>query len=249
MESIEKNLYDFYRFIGSASSVEYFATESHELVRAEKNNWPQIRFNLSRSMDAERLIPELAKEITENKNTPFFIAPENLISRKHAPVLKANGIMPVKVLRGMNRPSRPPATVKLPGNTRIHELHKKEQLTHFTGLVNQELMATDRPLDPGLLAEVPVGIELKIYGLIHQHTLVSTTLVFKQGQIAGLYFIATKKEYQNKGFASALIHFILNELVDDGIDDVVLHANNLATGLYEKLGFTHQNNFIIYKKR
>ena len=73
-------------------------------------------------------------------------------------------------------------------------------------------------------------------------------MVLTQLDVAGLYFIVTRKDAQKKGYATLLIKSVLNQCFEKGIKEVVLHANNNSFGLYQKLGFNWQNKFVIYKK-
>jgi ribosomal protein S18 acetylase RimI-like enzyme len=137
--------------------------------------------------------------------------------------------------------------LQLSPDIQIIELKEQRHFTIFSELVNSEIMASEMLFNLKLLNVLKSGGEIKIFGLFKGKQLASTLLVFTEFSNAGLYFIATKKEFQKKGYASILIRFVVNNLFEGGIKEVVLHANNFATGIYKKLGFTHQNNFVIYK--
>lgn len=248
MDNIEKNLYQFYHQIGMAKEVKYIHEKGYDVLISEKSFWPQIIFNLNQTIGTEKLIEKIAADISEKNYTPFFIAPEKFITRKHTAILKENRIIPVKILRGMNLISVKTNRSQLSPGFEIIEMNKQNHFTDFSNLVNSGLMASEMAFNPKLLDILKLGTEIKLFGLFNKQHLVSSTLVFTNNTNAGLYFIATKKEYQNKGYASILIQFIINKLFEGGIKEVVLHANNFAAGLYKKIGFAHQNNFVIYKK-
>jgi ribosomal protein S18 acetylase RimI-like enzyme len=98
-----------------------------------------------------------------------------------------------------------------------------------------------------ILTAIKDSKEIQMVGLFCQKKLVSALLVLTSESIAGLYFIVTKKEYQKRGFATILINFILNRMLENHVKKVVLHANHYSFGLYRKLGFVSQNKFVIYK--
>ncbi len=247
MENIERNLYRFYLKTGTSGSVKCIHENGYDVIISEKDFWPQIIFNLNNSINPEKLIPRIATDFSKKQYTPFFIASDKYITREHSATLKENKIFPVKILRGMNLFPVQINELQLPCNTEIIELKKQGHFTDFTNLVNSEIMASEMSFNPKLLNDLKPGGEIKIFGLFKEEQLASTLLIFTETSNAGLYFIATKKEFQKKGYASILISFAVNYLFEGGIKEVVLHANNFATGIYKKLGFMHQNNFIIYK--
>src|SRR5690606_4219036 len=118
----------------------------------------------------------------------------------------------------------------------------------FADIIKKELISPEISFKSEILTELKSYKEIKMTGLFYGKTLVSSLLVLTNENISGLYFIVTRKEYQNRGFATILINFILNRLYDDDIKEVILHANHYSYGLYKKLGFIDQNRFIIYRK-
>ena len=247
MENIEKNLYQFYFKIGMSESVKYIRENGYDIIISDKKYWPQIIFNLNNSIEPKKLITRIATDFLNKRYTPFFIASDKYITREHSAILKENKILPVKILRGMSLFSAQINDLQLSPDIQIIELKEQRHITNFSELVNSEIMASEMLFNPKLLNGLKLGGEIKIFGLFIGKELASTLLVFTETSNAGLYFIATKKEFQKKGYASILIRFVVNNLFEGGIKEVVLHANNFATGIYKKLGFTHQNNFVIYK--
>ncbi len=49
--------------------------------------------------------------------------------------------------------------------------------------------------------------------------------------------VAVLKEHRNKGYASHLMKFLLNEAKNMGYKEVFIHAQSYAKNFYEKLGF------------
>ncbi len=137
--------------------------------------------------------------------------------------------------------------IEIPPDIQITELKDYTKFVDFSNLVNSELMASEMSFNPKLLTELKSCEKIKLFGLFSDKELVSTLMVYAEPTNAGLYFIATKKAFQKKGYASILIKFVVNNLVESGIKEVILHANNFATGIYKKLGFEHKIDFVIYK--
>ncbi|GAB1453370.1 hypothetical protein MASR2M47_34260 [Draconibacterium sp.] len=248
METIEKNLYEFYRIFGSVKGVEFKQENGYEVVSAVDKSWPQMIFNLDHALDPQKLIAIIADDIENKQYPPFLIAAENYLSRKHTELLKTNKIAPVKMLTGMNIIPVSIENIKLPPKCEICDLVDETQWIDFADIIKKELISPEISFKSEILTELKSYKEIKMTGLFYGKTLVSSLLVLTNENISGLYFIVTRKEYQNRGFATILINFILNRLYDDDIKEVILHANHYSYGLYKKLGFIDQNRFIIYRK-
>ena len=249
MNTIEKNLYDFYRIFGSVKNVRLITGNGYELVGSDNESWPQMIFNLDQSTDPLKLVPLIVTEIEKRQPAPFFIAPEGYISRNHTELLKTNAIVPVKILKGMSCIPERKENVTLPPECEIYELIDDEQLTDFAHLIGKEFITAELSYIKVLLNGIKSAGEVQMTGLFYNKILVSSALILTKEGMAGLYFIVTRREFQNKGYASTLIRFILNRMYKAGVKEVVLHANNFSAGLYQKLGFEYQNNFVIYKKQ
>ncbi len=246
MKEIEENLYEFYRSFGEVGSVELIKENNYEIVKSLGNSWPQMLFNIDQTVFPEKLIPILIHNIERKKYPPFFIVPDKYLNRNHSDLLKKHHIIPVKFLQGMFFSSKAMES-PIEEGVQLKSILSHDQFRQFQYLVNQELLSNELPLRQIKIDELD-NKKLQVYGLFKNHELISASLVLRIKQCAGLYFIVTKKEHQQKGYASSLIKNIIYKLYQEGINDVILHANNLASNLYRTIGFANQNRFVIYKK-
>jgi len=248
VDNIEKNLYDFYRVLAEVKNISLVKKEDFELIQAKNNLWPQLIFNLNQQKNQNEIIPEISRYLADYKLSPSIVAPDEYISKNHSELLKASSLIPVKVLMGMNTSKGSKENIKMPADCEICELKNKTQLSDFSMLIQREFFSSKKDFGEEILLELKDSEEVTMTGLYKDSTLVSSMLVFIKDNIAGLYFIGTKKENQKKGYASLLIRSGLNQLFKTGIKEVVLHANHNSFALYQKIGFEVQNKFIVYKK-
>jgi ribosomal protein S18 acetylase RimI-like enzyme len=248
VDSIEKNLYEFYRIFRSVKSVIHISENGFEEIHANDKSWPQMIFNLNQAIDPLKLIPAIAGGIENKKYPRYFIAPGDYISRTHTELLKTNFIIPVKIITGMNYIPKRSETISLPPKFEIQDLNSEAQLIDFAQLIRTDFISSEMTFHNEILTGISSCNEIQMTGLFLGKTLVSAMLVLTKDNIAGLYFITTAKEHQKKGYATILINFILYRLHDEGVKEVVLHANHYSFGIYRKIGFNNQNRFIIYKR-
>jgi ribosomal protein S18 acetylase RimI-like enzyme len=75
---------------------------------------------------------------------------------------------------------------------------------------------------------------------------VSTSELFIGGGVAGLYSVATKKEFRRRGFGSALAWAAADHARRQNISTVVLQSSEAGKGVYARLGFRECCHFAEY---
>ncbi|MCB9492866.1 MAG: GNAT family N-acetyltransferase [Epsilonproteobacteria bacterium] len=68
---------------------------------------------------------------------------------------------------------------------------------------------------------------------------VTTSALAFDGDIVGVYHVATRHGYQRQGLATQMMHFLCQKAKRDGCSFVVLSSTGGAARLYEKIGFEH----------
>jgi hypothetical protein len=82
----------------------------------------------------------------------------------------------------------------------------------------------------------------------YKNKVVSTTVFYNDNQTIGLYFIATNKDFQKKGFAGKTIKTGMNHFIQKGATKFILHATSAGKKLYENLDFTTRDKMRIFVK-
>lgn len=77
----------------------------------------------------------------------------------------------------------------------------------------------------------------------------ATTLLFKDGDIAGLYMVGTLPEARGNGIAAAMVVHALKEAASMGCSVAILQASEMGKGVYDKIGFKEYCTIDIYKSR
>lgn len=247
MRNIENNLNSFYRYLGNSRFIDFKENDKYLSISHKIGNWPQLIFGLNPNMDPSILLKKIHGDILNNSIPLNFIANKELINESHIHVLKEFGFVPLIKWKGMYMHLREKLPVNLPVDVTIKNISKKEDFEYFTQITNESFRLTD-PFSSNTFQNILKSNKLQIKGLFLCNTLVTILMAFISENHAGFYFIATKKEFRGKGYASLLIKNTINELYHAGIKEVVLHANIDSIGLYEKIGFSQYNNFVIYRK-
>ena len=247
MENTEANLYRFYHFIGKADLVRYVKEEGYYAISSPNGLWPQTIFQLDKKIKPEKLIPKISKDII-NKNYPrFFIAPKDYIHKKHASLLKENNIVPVLLWKGMVNSIREEIPLDMPEDVVVRQLYQQKDFGDFADLVNEDLMV-GQPFDKRIWEDLASEKKLQLFGLFLRQKLVSAIIAFYSDNIAGLYFLATAKNFRGRGYGTFMMQHLLNKTYLHGAREVILHTNGNALKLHEKVGFKTASEFVIYRK-
>ncbi len=77
---------------------------------------------------------------------------------------------------------------------------------------------------------------------------VATCEVFRTGRVAGIYNVATRNEYRQRGTATAMTSFGVHESIRSGCTLVSLQASAGAEGIYARLGFRACCTFLTFQE-
>jgi GNAT superfamily N-acetyltransferase len=117
----------------------------------------------------------------------------------------------------------------------IFELTMKiEQITfQLTWHIRQEVLWPDEPLNYVQLEQDPEG---QHYGVFEGDRLISVISLFVDGKTAQFRKFATRKDLQGKGFGSALLQYVLDDIPTHDINRVWCNARADRTSYYHKFG-------------
>lgn len=99
-------------------------------------------------------------------------------------------------------------------------------------LLRHEVMYPDYPVDAVKLKDDEQGLHLGIYA---GGELASVVSVFQQGREMQFRKLATRKNWQGKGFALSLLHYVNSLAQQKKMQRLWCNARLSATGLYEKM--------------
>lgn len=101
--------------------------------------------------------------------------------------------------------------------------------------IRHEVMWPDQPFEFVQLTEDDSGLH---FGVFIEEKLVSIVSCFIDGDEMQFRKLATLEEYQGKGIASELLHFILKLAKERGLKKVWCNARTNKKSFYEKFGMS-----------
>ena len=112
----------------------------------------------------------------------------------------------------------------------------------MTWHLRQEVMYPDFDLEQVKLPDDEEGIH---FGLFDQNQLISVISTFQRGNEMQLRKLATRNEFQGRGYGKQMIEFVLEFTRSKSIERVWMNARTNVSGLYERYEFqkTEQTYF------
>lgn len=247
MESSEYNLFEFYRLIGRGNYATYDEYDGFNVVSGKMGAWPQMIFKFEPCKDLVNQINN-AFNISNGAYRITALCNRKGITQTDQEFMRDSGIFPADIwtlmeYSGGTKPSY---------NTYDLDFRKLEsqlEIGAFRNLINEELPVHQNVQD-ALIKELILDEGVDIYGLFSDDQLVSGLLTFTDElNVAGLYFITTRREYRRKGYALELIEKVLQEVKKKGHFKIVLQSFSRAVNLYEKVGFIKKGEIIVFLKQ
>ena len=143
-----------------------------------------------------------------------------------------------------------PQHTERPQNLEVRRAETPEEIADFASV----FAANWQPPDPAAAAFYKAAAPLLLapdspmilfVGYIEGKP-VATSELFLSGGVAGLYAVATRREFRGRGIGSALTWTACDEARSRGISAAVLQSSAAGKGLYARLGFRPRCHFTEY---
>lgn len=172
-----------------------------------------------------------------------YDAPESL-----SHILQTNGLLQNRILIGMQ------LNIEYYGYQQV-ELRIERVLEHHHIEDYISVMTDAHDYDEHIqdwyyrLFNVPLSLQdyEQLYIGYLDDTPVACGSVTLHANVAGVYNVATKKIHRKRGFATAMIQELLTRSQEAGYTTAVLIAPKNATSIYERIGFEHLCEYLVFE--
>jgi len=131
--------------------------------------------------------------------------------------------------------------------------HIEQIPPELTWRIRSQVLYPEKEFDKAILDHDEEGMHL---GLFHENKLISVVSLFRKEKEIHLRKFATLEQYQNKGFGTELLKYLIELVTIENCDKIWCNARKNASGFYAKFGFietekTYQKDgydFVIMEK-
>ncbi|MGA8220588.1 MAG: GNAT family N-acetyltransferase [Candidatus Acidiferrales bacterium] len=169
--------------------------------------------------------------------------------------LRRHGLRPAESELGMSIELRDlPGKVTQPEGLEIRRVSSPQDVSDFAAIFAANWEPIDTAVLPFYTAATRILIEPRCPMILFvgafEGVPVSCSELFidrSHGGVAGLYSIATRREFRRRGIGSALTWAAADEARRQGLSTVVLQSSDAGKGVYARLGFKPCCHFTEYK--
>lgn len=224
---------------------EFFDTYNIGIVSSGvPNKQYNVVFIKKKTSKPEKVIQRW-EQFFERRGLPFRVLISPGFEDEYEPLLRQRGyekIEPETVMMLSDLPLKGDGEPDLV----IRTVSAPDELAHF-----QETVAKGFSLPDG---SGPFVITEQVYTLPDVELFIgyagdraaSTSMLIKTGEVAGIYWVATREEYRGRGFGAAMtLHAVLAGR-GKGCTFASLQATAMGRPVYERIGFSNPYNYRVY---
>ncbi len=112
--------------------------------------------------------------------------------------------------------------------------HIEQIPPELTWRIRGQVLYPDQEFAKAILDQDDEGMH---FGLFYENKLISVVSIFRKENEIQLRKFATLEPYQNKGFGTELLKYLIELLRLDNCDKIWCNARKNASGFYTKFGF------------
>lgn len=251
MMTLQKNIQDLvdYNYIVSMGLLTSSAITGEFVNTFKYSFWntgaPMSQFNVffikEKTSKPEKLLQK-AEEYFGGRGLPFRVSFREGLEKDFLPSLEDKGykeVQPSTVMTLMSLPETNPYDKDLT----IRRVEDAKGLADFQKVAEQSYGLGDG-VGPFVITEAVLNLpDVELFVGYSEDQPASTSMLFKTGTAAGVYWVATLEAFRNRGFGRAITAQPLAAGKKRGCTFACLQASEMGKPVYEKMGFDHPYNY------
>jgi hypothetical protein len=245
---IKSNLYQLYTIIARENRFLSFQAPEYSWVSPKPYVWPAFIYDSKITVDdLKKLEKNLITKMRNNVAPNFWIVCIDEFSDFLETFFDSNGLRLAQVWPGMLLELKYFLTDNdnTTTNFRVRKINNKEDLQKWARIIDLELYSSKgfsyKPFLPFLNKD-----NFSFYLGEYNGVPVASSMGFFNGNSVGLYMISTLSQYRGKGFGKEITKAPLIEGKKRGYKFGVLQASKMGLSIYQKIGFSELNKFLIF---
>jgi len=242
--AIEKNLFDFYSFINDNKTSVKLDNSLFIHTKNQVFSWPNFLFKqeILKSITEPEII-NLKEWLSINIATKIILNNLNIVSVEN--YIKKYNFFPIAKWSGMYLKLEKDLEINFTEGFVVEEVRTFDDLKIWFEIVNSEVLKNSN-LNYEVIKKMFADDFLRCFLGKLSDIPVTTASVFSINDFNGLYFIATKKEFQNRGLGSQTVKSVINTCLKGAYKNFILHATKMGESIYKKIGFREYSKIYIF---
>lgn len=251
VENIADNIYDFYMRVAELCAYDFGELAGCSYVWNREGSWPSFMLG---NPDPD-IISEAIVAQGEGLVPPFWIMEK--VAGDEAQNLEDAGLRVIREWSGMElyedqfqarggaNPFGAASSMDAVSGEQIEIRSNEPEInSQWLKIVNEELLSGSQ-MGPEFLESVSRSDQFRWMVAFLDGRPVGTGLSYSDKGVCGLYMIATVASYRGRGVGTRITSELVRQAMATGDRQFVLHATELGSRIYEKLGFREKCRFSV----
>jgi len=245
---LTENLLDFYRYVARKTGIPS-GEENFFWISNRQGKWPKWVFGQDFEPDFfEEQVAATIRRMKARELPPYWNVIPGVNQERLCRILEADRFRQVYRWTGMSLDMNDYLNVlRSVADFECREVESMADCEDFVQVVNATLLQASNM--EFALAEKLLGDEnFRMVIGRYRGIAVSTAALYLSGDTAGIYFVATRKEYRRSGLGTAITGKCLELAQLRKVKTVILHASAMGEPVYRSMGFkeVRDGSFMIY---
>ncbi len=236
-QNIVQNLFSFFTFLSENSTSNFSDRTYCNIIKTPNSIWPNFTYNVEPSIGALTHL----KELLDNKKAPNYIIFYEGQVRVNEDVFTELDFVPLAEWACLEYDSKTKSTEQIQ-DFEVKKVTTEEELEQWTKVASSGF----DQLDYALFQQCFENEQVEFYAGYYQSKMVSSAMLFIDGDTTGIYHVVTLPEYRKKGFGSQLFSHCQDEATKTGAKHVIAQSTQQGLSAWKKIGMKQYGNFYLF---
>lgn len=243
-DSLE-NMKRFFKLISTSNGQEFLKNENYDAITFPNSIWPNFILNLKvKPENLDSWLSELQVKIRDDKHPKTLlcnaldIEPELLTKLKTGPT---TNLYWASMTYNLNKPIQ----IKVIENFEIKRVTSKADIKDWCYIAEQSLLKQNK-IDQTIFQNLAKSEVIENYIGYKSGKPVAISMLFKDEEWAGIYFVGTLPEHERKGYGTSLTQYAMQKGLERGCKEAILQATQAGEPVYHKIGFDYRGRIELF---
>jgi ribosomal protein S18 acetylase RimI-like enzyme len=245
---LESNIYNLYREFSLSEEFIYRKNNNYEIIDSVMFNWPNYIFNLNTTINNEEdIIIEISNGIDSKIYPPFIIFNPINVSSNFEKIIFFKGLRKIVSWPIMLYDNNRNENLSQQNSDFYINIVSNENGFNEWGNIILSVLFKNNIIPLNFLKGKMNNNKYKfLIGYINEKP-ISTAMIYFDGNISGIYMIATIPEYRGKGYGTLITRECINQIYHERKNDkITLQSTEMGFPVYSKIGFNTVGQLDIY---
>lgn len=240
-----QNIKRFFHLLSTYNGQDILKDKDYEAIAFPNSIWPNFIFNLKiKSKDLESWLSKLQVKINDKKHPKTLLCNKLDISPDLLSMLKT-GPATNLYWASMTYDLSKLIHIKPIENFEIKCVTSNSDINDWCYIAEQSLLKKNR-IDKMIFQNLAKSELVENYIGYEKGKPVAISMLFKDEEYAGIYFVGTLPDHERKGYGTSVTQYAMQKGLERGCKEAILQATQAGEPVYDKIGFDNRGRIELF---